>query len=302
MIAFLSGGTGTPKLLRGMRSLLPDRDMAVVVNTAEDLWISGNHLSPDLDTVLYLFAGLADTTTWWGISGDTFTTHEAVAAWGGDEPLKIGDRDRAIHILRGEMLRKGMRLTEAAGLLAGRLGVGASLLPMADTPVATLLDTDLGVLHFQDYWVKHRGSPRVKEVIRRFSEPPKATPEVVRAIGKSEGVVIGPSNPVTSISPILECAGVPEALGGKFVVAVSPFIGDRPVSGPAAELMRAWGREPTSQGTYDLYREICDLFVQDIRDPVKVEGAARLDTLMRDRPASEALAREILRLVRRKSS
>ena len=302
MIAFLSGGTGTPKLLRGMRSLLPDRDMAVVVNTAEDLWISGNHLSPDLDTVLYLFAGLADTTTWWGIEGDTFATHEAVAAWGGEEPLKIGDRDRAIHILRGDMLRKGMRLTEAAGLLAGRLGVEASLLPMADTPVATLLDTDLGLLHLQDYWVKHRGRPRVREVIRRFSEPPKATPEVIRAIRKAEGVVIGPSNPVTSISPILECAGVPEALGEKFVVAVSPFIGDRPVSGPAAELMRAWGREPGSQGTYDLYREICDVFVQDIRDPVKVEGAARLDTLMRDRPASEALAREILRLVRGKSS
>ena len=230
MIAFLSGGTGTPKLLRGMRSLLPDREIAVVVNTAEDTWISGNHLSPDLDTVMYLFAGLADTATWWGITGDTFATHDALTAWGGEECLKIGDRDRAIHILRGEMLRKGMRLTDVQGLISRRLGVEATLLPMADTPVATLLDTDLGLLHFQDYWVKHRGAPRVKEVVRRFPEPPKATPEVIRAIGKSDGVVIGPSNPVTSISPILECAGVVEALREKFVVAVSPFIGDRPVS------------------------------------------------------------------------
>ena len=302
MITFLSGGTGTPKLLRGVRSLLPDKEIAVVVNTAEDLWISGNHLSPDLDTVTYLFAGLANTTSWWGITGDTFATHDALTAWGGEESLKIGDRDRAVHILRGEMLRKGMRLTDAAGIISRRMGVEAALLPMADTPVATLVDTDLGLLHFQDYWVKHRGAPRVKEVVRRFPEPPKATPEVIRAIGKSDGVVIGPSNPVTSISPILECAGVVEALGEQFVVAVSPFIGDRPVSGPAAELMKAWGSEPTSRGTFDLYRDIVDVFVQDIRDPVKVDGAIRLDTLMRDRPVSEALAREILKLVQGKSS
>jgi LPPG:FO 2-phospho-L-lactate transferase len=200
------------------------------------------------------------------------------------------------------MLRKGMRLTDAAGLLARRLGVEAVLLPMADTPVATFVDTELGLLHFQDYWVKYRGRPRVSELVRRFAEPPKATPEVIRALGKADAVVIGPSNPVTSISPILECDGVPEALAERFVIAVSPFIGDRPVSGPAAELMKAWGREPTSQGTFDLYRDICDVFVQDIRDPVQVGGAVRLDTLMRDMPASEALAQEILALVRGKSS
>ncbi|HVN66251.1 MAG TPA: 2-phospho-L-lactate transferase [Methanomicrobiales archaeon] len=302
MITFLSGGTGTPKLLRGMRSHLPDRDIAVVVNTAEDVWISGNHLSPDFDTVMYLFAGLADTQSWWGIAGDSFATHDALVGWGGEEPLEIGDRDRAIHILRGELLRKGMRLTEASALIARRLGVEAVLLPMADTPVATLLDTDLGLLHFQDYWVKHRGKPRVKEVMRRFPEPPKATPEVLRAIGEAEGVVIGPSNPVTSIAPILECTGVPEALAGKFVVAVSPFIGDRPVSGPAAELMRAWGREPDSRGTFALYEDIADIIIQDIRDPVKVGGAVQLDTLMRDKPVAEALAGEILTLLRGKSS
>lgn len=302
MITFLSGGTGTPKLLMGMRSLLPDREMAVVVNTAEDTWISGNYLSPDLDTVMYLFAGLADTGTWWGIAGDTFTTHDALLAWGGEEPLKIGDRDRAVHILRGELLRKGMRLTEAQGVIARRLGVEAALLPMADTPVATLLDTDLGLLHFQDFWVKHQGKPRVKEIVRRFPEPPRATPEVLRAIREAEAVIIGPSNPVSSIAPILECEGVPGALGDRFVIAVSPFIGDRPISGPAAELMRAWGREPSSRGTADLYGDLVDLFVQDLRDPVQVEGAARLDTLMRDRPAAEALAGEILKLVRGKSS
>ncbi|MDD1670182.1 MAG: 2-phospho-L-lactate transferase [Methanomicrobiales archaeon] len=295
MIAFLSGGTGTPKILR-------DREISVVVNTAEDAWISGNHLSPDLDTVMYLFAGLADTTTWWGLAGDSFVTHDAITAWGGGEALRIGDRDRAIHILRGELLRGGMRLTEASALLAGRLGVEAALLPMCDTPVSTLLDTDEGLLHFQDYWVERRGMPRVREVVRRFSEPPKATPEVLRAIRGAEGVVIGPSNPVTSIAPILECSGVPEALEERFVVAVSPFVGDRPVSGPAAELMQAFGKEPSSQGTFDLYRDLVDVFVQDIRDPVKVPGAVRLDTIMKDTPAAEALAREILATIRGRKS
>src|SRR5512136_3407076 len=118
MITFLSGGTGTPKLLWGMRAHLPDREMAVVVNTAEDTWVSGNHLSPDLDTVMYLFAGLADTGTWRGIEGDSFSTHDALIAWGGEEPLKIGDRDRAVHILRGDLLRKGTRLTEASAVIA----------------------------------------------------------------------------------------------------------------------------------------------------------------------------------------
>ena len=142
----------------------------------------------------------------------------------------------------------------------------------------------------------------MKKILRRFPEPPKATPEVLRAIGKAEGVIIGPSNPVTSIAPILECTGVLEALGKKFVVVVSPFIGDRAVSGPAAELMQAWGRVPDSQGTFGLYEDIADIFIQDLRDPVKVGGAVRLDTLMRDQPVAEALAGEILTLVRGKSS
>ena len=300
MIAFLSGGTGTPKLLRGMRFHRKDRDLAVVVNTAEDLWISGNHLSPDVDTVIYLFAGLLDTDTWWGIEGDTFVTHDAILAKGGTEFIRIGDRDRAIHVLRGEALRRGERLTVATASLCRTLGVEARILPMADTAVTTLIDSGGALIHFQEYWVKHRGTIPIRELVRSYREEPVATPEVLAALREAEAVVIGPSNPVTSVAPILECRGITEALRDQYVVAVSPFIGDRPVSGPAAALMQAFGREPTSAGTAALYGDLVDCFVQDIRDPVEVEGAVRCDTLMVDEKASGALAGEVLRILERR--
>jgi len=298
MITFLSGGTGTPKLLRGMLELLEERDIAVIVNTAEDIWLSGNHLSPDVDTVMYFFAGVLDTDRWWGIRDDTYITHDLLARLGIEEFIAVGDRDRAVHVARGEMLRGGMRLTAATKALCERLGVRATVLPMTDSPVTTYVRTRQGEIHFQEYWVKHRGALAIEGVVRRSREPPVATPEVIAAIEASDAVVIGPSNPVTSISPILECAGVREALRRhRRVIAVSPFIGDAPVSGPAAALMRASGREPSSVGTYGLYEDFVDIFIQDIRDPVEIEGALRLDTLMVYRGKSLDLAKSIVTLI-----
>lgn len=298
MITFLSGGTGTPKLLRGMLDLLEERDIAVIVNTAEDIWLSGNHLSPDVDTVMYLVAGVLNTDRWWGIRDDTYITHDLLARLGIEEFIAVGDRDRAVHVARGEMLRGGMRLTAATKALCERLGVRATVLPMTDSPVTTYVKTRQGEMHFQEYWVKHRGALAIEGVVRRSREPPVATPEVIAAIEASDAVVIGPSNPVTSISPILECAGVREALRRhRRVIAVSPFIGDAPVSGPAAALMRASGREPSSAGTYGLYEDFVDIFIQDIRDPVEIEGALRLDTLMVYRGKSLDLAKSIVTLI-----
>ena len=297
MITFLSGGTGTPKLLRGMQELLDEREIAVVVNTAEDTWLSGNHLSPDIDTVMYLFAGILDTGRWWGIRDDSYITHDLLARLGIEEFIAVGDQDRAVHVARGEMLRSGVRLTEATTTLCRRLGVKATILPMTDSVVTTYVRTHRGEMHFQEYWVKHRGDVAIEGVFRRFREPPVATAEVIRAIEASDAVVVGPSNPVTSISPILECAGVREALRNKRVIAVSPFIGDAPVSGPAAALMRAFGKEPSSAGTYSLYEDFVDTFIQDTRDPVGIEGALRLDTLMVYRGKSLDLSKRIMTLV-----
>jgi LPPG:FO 2-phospho-L-lactate transferase len=299
MITFLSGGTGTPKLLRGMQKVVDRHEIAVIVNTAEDIWISGNHISPDVDTVMYLFAGILNTDTWWGVRNDTFTTHEETTRLGIDEFLTVGDRDRAVHIARGEMLRGGMRLTNVTKVLCERFGVRETVLPMADTEVTTQVETDLGLIHFQEYWIRARGRIEIRKVVRSFNEPPAATPEALEAIEASDAIVIGPSNPITSISPILDCAGIREAIRDKFVVAVSPFIGDAAVSGPAGALMVAAGYEPSAIGTFNCYGGLTDVFVQDTRDPVNVSHSVRFDTLMVDEEKSIALAQEILQLIKK---
>jgi LPPG:FO 2-phospho-L-lactate transferase len=298
MITFLSGGTGTPKLLRGMQKVMDRHEISVIVNTAEDIWISGNHISPDLDTVMYLFAGILNTDTWWGIRNDSFTTHEEIARLGIDEFIAIGDKDRAVQIARGEMIRNGMRLTNATKILCDRFGVRETVLPMTDTEVTTQVKTDIGLIHFQEYWVRAKGKIEIEQVVRRFNEPPVATEEVLAVIEASDAVVIGPSNPITSISPILACEGIKPALVDKLVIAVSPFIGDSPISGPAGALMQASGFEPSSKGTLNCYDGITDIFIQDIRDTIKVSDSVRFDTLMINEEKSVALAQEILRLTR----
>jgi LPPG:FO 2-phospho-L-lactate transferase len=298
MITFLSGGTGTPKLLRGMQKVMDRHEISVIVNTAEDIWISGNHISPDLDTVMYLFAGILNTDTWWGIRNDSFTTHEEIIRLGIEEYIAIGDKDRAVQIARGEMLRNGMRLTNATKSLCDRFGVRENVLPMTDTEVTTQVKTDLGLIHFQEYWVRAKGQIGIEQVLRSFRDPPVATEEVLAVIEASDAVVIGPSNPITSISPILACDGIKPALRKKTVIAVSPFIGNSPVSGPAGDLMKAAGFEPSARGTLHCYEGIADIFVQDIRDPVEIGNSVRFDTLMIDEEKSVALAQEILSLTK----
>ncbi|MBN2734178.1 MAG: 2-phospho-L-lactate transferase [Methanomicrobiaceae archaeon] len=297
-ITFLSGGTGTPKLIRGFQKKIPDEEISVIVNTAEDMWIYGSHLSPDIDTVMYLFSGLLNTNTWWGIRGDTTVTNDFLKELGEDIYLTLGDKDRAVNISRGRMLKEGLTLTQATKELCKKIGVRADVIPMTNSEVTTQILTEKGLIHFQEYWVRHRGNIGIKKVIRSFNEKPKATEEALEAIKKSDLVIIGPSNPVTSISPILECEGIKEALKEKIVVSVSPFIGDNPISGPAKELMEAWGMPPTSEGTYSLYRDFTNVFIQDIRDNILIEDAFRFDTLMINEKVSEALADEIISTVR----
>ncbi len=297
MITLLSGGTGTPKLLRGVRHHTSDQKINVVVNTAEDVWISGGHLSPDIDTVMYLFAGILNTETWWGIAGDTFLTHKALLDLGTDEYIAIGDRDRAVQIARGDLLNKGKTLTEATVILCRNMGIRAGLLPMTNSPVATMVRSSGEYIHFQEYWVRCKGSIPVDAVKRVPESPPPATQDVITAITEADAVIIGPSNPVTSILPILECQGVREALREPYVIAVSPFIGEAPFSGPAGELMKAKGFSPSSLGTWELYRDFLDLFVQDERDTVTVPGAIRLDTMMTGEEKSRELAEGIFLLI-----
>ncbi|VVB89424.1 2-phospho-L-lactate transferase [uncultured archaeon] len=298
----LSGGTGTPKLLRGLRLLMPDEEITVIVNTAEDIMISGNLVSPDVDTVLYLFSGQLDDTKWWGVKNDTFHTFQALKKMGLDEKLMIGDMDRAAHIFRTALMRNGMLLTEATEQLSLALGIKARILPMCDEKVDTMINTPQGLMHFQDFWVGAHGEPDVLDVRIKSIGRAKPTEEVLEALDAEENVIIGPSNPITSIGPILALKGMRKILSRKKVIAVSPIIGDSPVSGPAGKLMLASGFPISSRGVAECYGDILDTLVIDESDTANEKEfpveAIRFDTMMTSVKKSEALAENILKLFR----
>ena len=274
--------------------------MTVVANTADDLWISGNLVSPDLDSVVYTLAGMIDRERWWGIEGDSFKTHEFLKRLGRRELLALGDLDRSIHIFRSELLREGLSLSDATESLCQALKVEERVVPMTDDPVSTVISTLGGEMDLQEFWVGRGGQPEVTGVRYRGIEEARPSPGFIaaleRAAEEGEPVLIGPSNPVSSIGPILALRGVRDLLGGGRgkcpVVAVSPLVGGRPVSGPAAKFMRAQGYPVTDQGVADLLGCV-DLMVvspeSDYAGP-----SVRLDTAMKDERDSLRLAREIL--------
>ncbi len=287
-VTFLSGGTGTPKLLDGLKlTEVETNEVSVVVNTGDDIEISGNLVCPDVDTVLYTLSGRIDRRRWWGIKGDTHETHESLTSEGTDiervtssrrlgegrsfsgdgEFMLIGDEDRATHILRTSALDSGKTLTEATQCLADRMGIDDSfrVLPVSDDPVATWIETPDGPEHFQVWWVAHGGEPEVRDVEFRGSDDAAATDSVLEALDAP--VIVGPSNPVTSMGPMLAVEGVRDALRETRVVAVSPFVGGEVVSGPAAKLMGAVGLPPSSRGVYEAYSDILDVLVVDSEEP-----------------------------------
>jgi LPPG:FO 2-phospho-L-lactate transferase len=298
----LSGGTGTPKLLLGLRKIIPDEEITVIVNTAEDIMVSGNLVSPDVDTILYLFSGVLDFSKWWGIKNDTFHTNNALKKMGINEKLMLGDADRATCIFRQELIQKGFCLTEATLSLSCALGIKAKILPMCNEKVDTMIKTPEGVLHFQDFWVGARGTPEVLDVDITGIRKAKPTKEVLDALEYEDNVIIGPSNPITSIGPILALKGINEILKTKKVIAISPIIGDSPVSGPAGKLMSAKGYPVSSNGVARCYGDILDIIVIDDRDTANESDigvrTVRFDTIMTSVEKSESLARNILKLFR----
>ncbi|WP_456483914.1 2-phospho-L-lactate transferase [Methanopyrus kandleri] len=301
-LTVLSGGTGTPKLLRGLREL--EADFSVIVNTGEDDEILGLYVSPDVDTVLYTLAGIVNDETWYGIKDDGFRGHEFLERLGVDEPLRIGDADRALKQYRTYLMReKGLKLSEAVDEIRRRLGIKWKVYPMTDDRVTTIVETDEGDLHFREFWVERGGKPPVRGVRYEGAEEASPPPDAVDELLRADVVLIGPSNPVTSIGPILSISEIRHIVREKPVIMVSPFIGREPVSGPAGKLMRAVGFEPSVRGLVEYYREWGvepDVLIMDERDDVEPpEGleVVRTDTLMRDEKDSVRLAREVLRIV-----
>jgi LPPG:FO 2-phospho-L-lactate transferase len=291
----LSGGTGTPKLLNGLKEIMEPADLSVVVNTAEDLWISGNLVSPDVDTVLYALAGIADEVRWWGIRNDSFHTTGFLRTLGHPEMLSIGDNDRAVHIFRSELMRQGQSLSNATAALANALEILQKVVPMTDDQVSTMITTPTGEMHFQDFWVGRGGAPEVLSI--RFQGIEGASPSqgFLRLLEKEKTVLIGPSNPVTSIGPILALPNVRKLLEDKEIVAVSPLVGNRPVGGPAAKFMNAMGVSASDEGVAALIGRV-DTYIVDKESSYRGE-CIKLDTLMKTRADSIRLAKSIIELI-----
>jgi LPPG:FO 2-phospho-L-lactate transferase len=302
----LAGGVGGSKLAHGLQQLLGER-LTVVVNTADDLERHGLAIWPDHDTVLYALAGVDDRERGWGVRDETWTVIDQLERLGADAWFRLGDRDIATHLRRTELLRAGARPTEAARRLQVAMGIRARILPMTDDPVRTELRSEETWLEFQEYFVHRHQSPEVHEVRYTGVEDARATWEVTSALGAAEAIIVGPSNPIVSIGPILAVPGVRDAVAtarrrGTPVVAVSGIVGGRALRGPADRMLASLGHEATALGVARLYADLVDVFVVDEADrelagDIEALGLRTVvtDTVMIDDAARARLAGELLR-------
>jgi LPPG:FO 2-phospho-L-lactate transferase len=297
----LAGGVGGAKLTDGLARVLPPDRLTVIVNTADDFELYGLHISPDLDTVTYTLAGVANAETGWGLAGETWHTFEQLQRLGTAPWFHLGDRDLATHLWRTQALRDGATLTRFTAQLCRALGVGPTVLPMTDDPVRTWVETDEGELAFQDYFVRRHWQPALRGVRFVGAETARPTAEVLAALAAADWIVLCPSNPWLSIDPILAVPGIRARLADKLVVAVTPIVGGQALKGPAAKLMRELGIEPTAVAVAEHYRDFLTGFVldqvdADLEPQVAALGVRTLvtDTVMRTPDDRARLAGEVL--------
>ncbi|MFQ6135088.1 MAG: 2-phospho-L-lactate transferase [Nitrososphaerales archaeon] len=298
MLAALAGGTGSAKLVRGLARHTSE-DLTVIVNVGDNISMHGLYICPDIDTILYALSGLLDTTRGWGVKDDTFHFLEQASKYGVEDWFRLGDRDLALHIARTELMKTGLTLTEVTGRLAEKMKISQRVLPASDQPIETMIDTAGGEMHLQEFWVKLKGEPEVLGVRYQGPEHPQPALGVVEAIRNARKVVICPANPVTSIGPITHISGIKDALASvrERVLAVSPILGNRPVSGPAGKLLRSIGVEVSPRGVAGLYSGFIGRMVIDGGDEAMVNDIGRMgvealttDILMKNEKDEQRLA------------
>lgn len=263
-IVVLAGGTGGGMLASGFQSLLAGRDLTVIANTADDDEFWGLLVSPDVDAVIYRLAGAFNDDAGYGVKGDSFHTLEALARLGEPAWFRIGDKDLATHMVRAEMLRSGCRLTETSVELCRRWGIDAHVLPMTDERVRTRFVTDRGEFSFQEYFVRERLAPALRSIEFEGIDSARPTPEVLLALAEADLVVIGPSNPLISIAPILKVAGL--HLPRDRTVAITPIVGGLALKGPTVEMLRALELDASPVAVARMYTGVASAFVIDSRD------------------------------------
>ncbi len=277
-VVLLVGGVGGAKLALGLARVLPPQALTIIVNTGDDFEHLGLHVSPDLDTVMYTLADVANPQTGWGLAEDTFRAMEMVERYGGPAWFRLGDGDLGTNLMRTMLLRQGHTLTEVTRRLCMALGVAHPLLPMSDDPVRTVLETDQGCLAFQEYFVRERWQPVVRGIRYEGSERASPSPAVAAALEGATAIVFGPSNPFLSIDPILAVPGIRECIVASPVpkVAVTPLIAGQAVKGPTAKLMAELGLEVSVLGVAQHYRELLTGIILDEADRALIPSVVAL--------------------------
>ncbi len=282
----LAGGTGGAKLARGMADVVEPEQLAVIVNTGDDIEIYGAHVSPDPDLVSFWLSDLIDDDRGWGLRGDTFAVMDALRELAVDVWFQLGDQDLAWCMERARMLSEGLSPTSALARLTDTIGVRASVLPMSDDPVRTWVRTSGGWEPFQEFMIRGRAQGIVEGLEFRGAEQATASPAALAAIEGASAIILGPSNPIASIAPILSVPGMADALQASHapVVAVSPIVGGKVLKGPTASFMAFAALAPDADGVADFYGELLDGMVAD-------ENVARLPTLQIDTRMGDAAHR-----------
>lgn len=302
-VAILAGGTGGTKLAHGFALLGEDIQLTAIANVGDDAEFHGLHVSPDIDALLYTLAGLINIDRGWGVRGETHTAHAMFERLGEESWFTVGDADLATHVHRTRLLRGGASLTDATAAMAAALGIRTAVLPATDDRLRTRIETDAGLLDFQDYFVRRRQEPEVRGIVLDGLATARPSQAVMGAIEGADAVVIGPSNPLVSIGPILELADVREQLERTAAtkLAISPIIAGKALKGPADRMLASLGHEATALGVARLYAGLVDRFVIDeadaaVRPQVEALGMAVdvMPTIMRTDADRAALARALI--------
>ncbi|MDQ3972443.1 MAG: 2-phospho-L-lactate transferase [Thermoproteota archaeon] len=277
MITVLAGGTGSVKIVRGFASELGE-DLTIVSNVGDNIWLHGLYICPDLDTVLYGLAGILSEKGW-GIKDDSFSFLDQMEKLQQDVWFKLGDRDIATHLLRTALIKQGRNLTEITDWMTKKFSVPEKIFPATDSQLETIIVTDQGPMHIQEFWVKHHGNPQVRDIRYNGAENSIANPDLLNSLKNSELIVIAPANPISSINPIMKVREIGEVLARlrKKVIAVSPLIGERAISGPAVKYMKAMNLTNSPLGVAAFYSDMVGNFIIDSHDSTMSSKISSLD-------------------------
>jgi LPPG:FO 2-phospho-L-lactate transferase len=299
----IAGGSGAAKFLRGLIQVVPEDRIHVIVNVGDDTNIWGLHISPDIDSIVYGLSGKLDPVRGWGLSDETFRCLETMTVYDMPAWFRLGDADLATHLARTELLRSGMSLTAVVARMATALGVRARILPATNDSVRTMVETPHGTLGFQEFFVREQCKPEVKSVSYSGALEARAPEAVLQSIREAQLIIIAPSNPITSIGPILALHEIREALRctRSEIVAISPIVGNAAVSGPAGKLMQASGYDVSPEGVARCYHDFLDNIVihtsdKGLASTIRYEtiGVQVTDILMRDDAAARSLAQFVI--------